>query len=557
MTMRVTTAFALVLTLLVSAFAALPAAAQEEPPVVLVWGGSYGFRHPSITQGELAFTQLGLQTGKFTAIVTENPADLNATMLQQVDAIAWISTTGKPPFTQQQRDDIIRFAGCGGGTLAFHAAADSNYGWAEYAELLGAQFDSHPKNAGSGAATVLVEDDEHPITAGWAGRSDFQLDDEYYRWRGAQGLPGVSLPRDLPDTHVLLSLDETTVGDTIQSGPTPYEHRQPIAWTKTFRGAGRVYYNNMGHSDGTWAEPEFRTSLVNGVDWVTGKRLDSACFNSDDPLPAPQHPPAHDPDAEPPIAGVPCEIPETAQRTGFTWQSSAPLKALTEAGDRLTLPSAGLPGGLGWGAQFYILDLSESGALAADVIVELQIPNPLDDYDLSVTTGWGWYGSQAPQGADTERVVIRNAPHCAVLQMYGDNLYAVSGQAPTLDVTVTQNAPSDPPAPNPVPDLPPVPTTPPLTGVVTTIPNGTLLGFAPTKLVLTQGSTLTFVNGDNTTHDVTCQERDPVTRKPICGSDYLNTGQSGQVHGVPELPPGTHAFNCSLHSGMAGELTIL
>ena len=160
MTKRSTTAVVLVLALLFSVFAMLPVgAANEAPPkpVILVWGGSYGFRHPSITQGELAFTQLGLETGKFTAIVTENPADLNATMLEQVDAIAWISTTGKPPFTQQQRDDIIRFAGCGGGTLAFHAAADSNYGWAEYAELIGAQFDSHPKNAGSGAARVVIE----------------------------------------------------------------------------------------------------------------------------------------------------------------------------------------------------------------------------------------------------------------------------------------------------------------------------------------------------------------------------------------------------------------
>src|SRR5688572_4695741 len=193
---RVTTAVAIVLLLAGSALTTGPATAKADPPVVLVWGGSYGFRHPSITAGELAFTQLGLETGKFTAIVTENPADLNATMLSQVDAIAWISTTGKPPFTEQQRSDIIRFAGCGGGTLAFHAAADSNYGWPEYAELIGAQFDSHPKNAGSGEARVVIERPKHPILAGWKGASSFNLDDEYYRWRGAQGLPGISLPRD-------------------------------------------------------------------------------------------------------------------------------------------------------------------------------------------------------------------------------------------------------------------------------------------------------------------------------------------------------------------------
>ena len=428
------TTIALLLILsLVGLLPAVSAAAVDDVPTVLVWGGSYGFRHTSITQGERAFVQLGQETGKFNAIVTENPADLNPVLLGQVDALAWISSTGKPPFTDLQRDAIIRFAACGGGTLAFHAAADSNYGWAQYAELLGAQFDSHPKGAGSGAARMLVEDNTHPITAGWAGKTDFLLDDEYYRWRGAQGFPNVSLPRDLPDTHVLLSLDESTVSTNIQNGPTRYEHHQPIAWTKTFRGGGRVYYNNMGHSDGTWGEAPFRTSLVNGVSWVTEKQLDSACFTGTAPLPAPQQPPV----AEAETVGIPCTMPNAGARSGFTWQSSGPIKRLTEAGDALKLPAAGLPGNLAWGAQFYVLDLTQSRAAKADVTVTLSIPVPTDDYDLSVTTPWGWYGSQKPQGATTEAVTIRNAPHCAILQTYGDNLYAVSGQAPSLSVQVT------------------------------------------------------------------------------------------------------------------------
>ena len=432
---RTTLALLLVLGL-IGLLPAMSAAADDDVPTVLVWGGSYGFRHPSITQGELAFVQLGQETGKFNAIVTENPADLNAVTLSQVDAIAWISTTGKPPITDAQRDAIVRFAACGGGTLAFHAAADSNYGWAQYAELLGAQFDSHPKNAGSGQARMLVEDNAHPITAGWAGKNDFMLDDEYYRWRGAQGFPNFSLPRDLPDTHVLLSLDETTVGGTIQQGPTRYEHHQPIAWTKTFRGGGRVYYNNMGHSDGTWREAPFRTSLVNGVSWATEKQLDSTCFNGTTPLPAPQQPPVADVET----VGVPCTMPDAPARSGFNWQTSGPIKRLTEAGDALKLPSAGLAGGLGWGAQYYVLDLTESRSAKADVAVTLSIPVAADDYDLSVTTPWGWYGSQKAQGAATEEVVIRDAPHCAILQMYGDNLYAVSGQAPSLSVRVTPAA---------------------------------------------------------------------------------------------------------------------
>ena len=552
MNARVTTALALVLTLVATVFATLPAGAQEEDkPVVLVWGGSYGFRHPSITQGELAFTQLGKETGKFTAIVTENPADLNATMLEQVDAIAWISTTGKPPFTQQQRDDIIRFAGCGGGNLAFHAAADSNYGWAEYAELIGAQFDSHPKNAGSGEAKVNIEQPKHPILAGWDGAKDFMLDDEYYRWRGAQGLPGISLPRDLPGTNVLLSLDETTVGEDIQSGPTAYEHHQPIAWTKTFRGAGRVYYNNMGHSDQTWQQPEFRTSLVNGVEWVTKTRLDPECFNGDKPLPAPQQPPALDRQARRDTVGVPCDMPKAPERAGYNWETRGRMKRLTLRGDDMVMPSAGVPGGLGWGAQFYVLDLSTAKAAAADVVLELEIANPIDDYDLSVTTAWGWYGSQNPAGATSERVVIRNAPHCSILQVYGDNLYGLTQQPPRLHAIVTKAV--DEPDPASGPGLPPPPAG--VAGVITAPPSATSTGFAPPTIVLPQGSTLTFVNADSMTHDIAAE--DERKGEPLFKAAYTSGGgNTAEVEGVEKLKPGTYPFICSLHSQMQGELRI-
>ncbi|MFT5223666.1 MAG: type 1 glutamine amidotransferase [Glaciecola sp.] len=333
-----------------------PASAQQAIPEVLVWGGAYGFRHPSITNAELAFQQLALETGAFNVRVTENPADLNSAVLQDVDVVVWVSTTGKPPFTQQQRDDIIRHAGCGGGTMAFHAAADSNYGWPEYAELLGVQFDSHPKGAGSGEARMIVEDNAHTITEGWAGLDDFMLDDEYYRWRATQGIPSVSLPRTMDDVHVLLSLDETTVGGDIQNGPLAYENQQPIAWTKNFRDAGRVYYNNMGHSDATWEVPAFRTSLVNGIDWVSQVRLDADCYAGSDPLPAPAGPPP----PNPLLRGQACILPEVHERTGFTWQVSDPIRALTEEGDTHVLPSAGIPGNLNWGAQFYVLDLAAS-----------------------------------------------------------------------------------------------------------------------------------------------------------------------------------------------------
>jgi type 1 glutamine amidotransferase len=418
----------------VPASAAAPAAdSAVSPPRVLVWGGAYGFRHPSITTGEKTFLELAQQTGAFEATVTENPADLTMRNLRNYDVLAWVSTTGKPPLTQAQRDEIIRWSSCGGGNLGFHAALDSDYGWAEHAELFGAQFDSHPKGAGSGEARMLVEDRKHPITAGWKGAPSFMLDDEYYRWRTAKGVPGISLPRNEPSTNVLLSLDETTVGGDIQQGPLAYEHHQPIAWTKTFRGGGRVYYNNMGHSDSTWETQPFRTALVNGVDWVSKVRPRAACLEGTGDVSSKPRPPAPAKKS----LGKACPLPVVKPRDGgFTWEQSGPYRALTEKGDSQSV-AAGVVGGLQWGAQHWILDLSRSKAQRADVTVRLTWPVPVDDYDLSVSTAWGFYGSHAAPGVTSEELVLRGVPHCANLQTYAENMYAVSGEAPTLTASVT------------------------------------------------------------------------------------------------------------------------
>jgi hypothetical protein len=279
---------------------------------------------------------------------------------------------------------------------------------------------------------MVVENRTHPITEGWKAKPDFLLDDEYYRWRSATRVPGISLPRNEPTTGVLLSLDETTVGDDIQSGPLAYEHHQPIAWTKTFRGKGRVYYNNMGHSEATWDTAAYRTALVNGVDWVSQVRPDERCLTGTGDVSSRPKPPAPDRGR----IGKPCPVPAVKQRNGgFTWEQSGPFRRLTEKGDRQTV-AAGAVGGLQWGAQHWVLDLSRTRAERADVTVDLSWPVPVDDYDLSVTTGWGFYGSHAPVGATSERVVLRGVPHCAVLQTYADNMYAVSGEAPTITASV-------------------------------------------------------------------------------------------------------------------------
>jgi hypothetical protein len=231
---------------------------------------------------------------------------------------------------------------------------------------------------------------------------------------------------------VLLSLDETTVGNGIQKGPLPYEHHQPIAWTKTFRDGGRVYYNNMGHSESTWATAPFQTSIVNGVRWVGKVRPDAGCLDGTGDVSTRLSPPA----PRRADVGHRCALPDIEPRNGSTWETHDAVSRLTEKGGSADL-AAGVAGGLAWGAQYWVLDLHRSGSRQAKVTVRLTWPSPTDDYDLSVTTGWGVYGSHEAVGTTTERLVLRHVPQCALLQMNGENMDAASGQAPTVTAKVT------------------------------------------------------------------------------------------------------------------------
>src|SRR5688500_2856375 len=158
------------------------AAAQQDPPHVLVFSGTYGYHHSSIEYGNTVLAELA-ESGDFTVEFSQNPADLGAAELAQADLVLFNSTTGRIPLSQQQRDEIEQCIGCGGGFMGVHAAADNNYGWPLYAELAGAQCEAHPHFANDPPVRMLVEDQEQPITAAWHGQDSFLIQDELYRWR--------------------------------------------------------------------------------------------------------------------------------------------------------------------------------------------------------------------------------------------------------------------------------------------------------------------------------------------------------------------------------------
>ncbi|MFJ8228884.1 ThuA domain-containing protein [Streptomyces sp. NPDC094448] len=214
---------------------------------VLVFTKTAGFRHDSVAAGTAALKELG-KGSNITVDSTESAAQFTTSNLARYDAVVFLSTTGDVLNAEQQQafENYIR---TGGGYMGVHAAADTEYDWPFYGELVGAYFSGHPQIQ---SATVRTEDRTHPATQHLG--AEWIRTDEWYNYR--------TNPRD--KVRVLATLDETT----FQGGTMKGDH--PIAWCRTYEG-GRSFYTGGGHTKESYAEPAFREHLLGGLRTASGQ----------------------------------------------------------------------------------------------------------------------------------------------------------------------------------------------------------------------------------------------------------------------------------------------
>ncbi|MFC7617724.1 ThuA domain-containing protein [Actinokineospora soli] len=235
---------ALVLATALGGVAVTPAAAHGTH--VLVFSKTAGYRHDSIPDGIAAITALGAENG-FEVETTEDAAAFTDANLARFAAVIWLSTTGDVLNADQQAA-FQRYVEAGGGYAGVHAAADTEYSWPWYGQLVGAYFKSHPQIQ---EADVLVEDRAHPSTAHLP--ATWTRTDEWYSYQ--------SNPRGR--VKVLAALDETSYTPTDPTG----DH--PIAWCQGISG-GRSWYTGMGHTKESYTDPAFRAHLLGGIRYAAG-----------------------------------------------------------------------------------------------------------------------------------------------------------------------------------------------------------------------------------------------------------------------------------------------
>jgi len=227
-------------------------------PKVLVFSKTAGFHHESIPEGIEAIVKLGAEND-FEVDTTTQAEMFTEENLAQYSAVLFLSTTGDV-LNNYQEADFERYIQSGGGYMGIHAAADTEYDWSWYGNLVGGYFVDHPgindPNPNVQAGKVTVVDASNASTSFLP--TPWERTDEWYSYQKMN-----------PDVKVLLTLDE----DSYKGGFDMGEH--PIAWFHDYDG-GRAFYTGGGHTNESFTEELYLKHILAGIEYAIGgnKKLD-------------------------------------------------------------------------------------------------------------------------------------------------------------------------------------------------------------------------------------------------------------------------------------------
>jgi len=263
--------------------AAAPARARvapKKPRTVLVWNTPPAFmdRDPhkgyTIPQGAEAMRVLGVKTGAFRPVLSDDIAQFLPENLGKYDCVVMNNSSG--PWTRPTEADLAKlkthgpdadavesllraslldWVSAGGGIVAYHYAIGANGQWPQFQALLGGQFTGHPWNE---EVSVKVEEPGHPLLAAFGGK-DFRIADEIYEFAKVYERDRV---------RVLLSLDTRATSMNVK-GINRKDGDFAQAWVKT-HGKGRIFYSGFGHRTETWWNPAVLAFYLDAIQFACG-----------------------------------------------------------------------------------------------------------------------------------------------------------------------------------------------------------------------------------------------------------------------------------------------
>ncbi|MBD9436582.1 ThuA domain-containing protein [Pseudoxanthomonas sp. PXM03] len=240
------------LRLLLSAFllAGLPCAAPvaaTPPDRILVFTKTAKFRHESIPVAVATLQRIATAQGMVVDHI-EDASAFTAAHLARYRVVVFASTTGDV-LDDAQQAALEGFVRNGGGFVGVHAAADTEYDWPWYGQLVGAYFHDHPP--GLQSTHVQPEHGGKPVGERWP------ITDELYNYRAN--------PRGR--VQVIATVDERGYDGGLMGD----DH--PIAWCRAFDG-GRSWYTGLGHDAAVYADANVMAQLVRGLRYASGRSDD-------------------------------------------------------------------------------------------------------------------------------------------------------------------------------------------------------------------------------------------------------------------------------------------
>ena len=213
---------------------------------VLVFSKTQGYRHENIKIGLAGFRTLAAnKSWKMTT--TEDATYFNDKFLSKIDVVVFFNTTGDI-LNSSEEIALEGFIKSGGGFLGIHAAADTEYDWPFYQELIAAHFASHPPT--QKARLIVHQETNHPAI-GHLG-NEWSLRDEWYSFK------------EPLKSHATLLME---VDDSSLSGKIPLTESHPIAWAHEKFG-GRSMYTGIGHTAEQFSDPVYLEHIARSVEWV-------------------------------------------------------------------------------------------------------------------------------------------------------------------------------------------------------------------------------------------------------------------------------------------------
>jgi type 1 glutamine amidotransferase len=228
-------------------------------PAILVFDKTSGYRDQAAIDAAAALVRAVAAKNGWSVLFVSDGGAITSAQLAEVDAVVWNNVSGDV-LSLSQRAALEAFVTGGGGFVGLHGAGgDHVYSWSWYADaLIGARFIGHPRSLQFQAARVRVSDRNGPITRGLP--SEWTMTDEWYSFATDPQTAGA---------RVLLELDEASYRPDIDE-PRHRMGHHPIAWTRCV-GAGRSFYDAIGHRPESYTEPNNARLIAQGLRWAIGQ----------------------------------------------------------------------------------------------------------------------------------------------------------------------------------------------------------------------------------------------------------------------------------------------